>query len=555
MDSAPLSLSAFLSTACFRCFAPSSSTSPSGNSNLKRCSACRRVRYCSPACAAADWADHKPLCRALSAIRSPKVLAPVPPLAAGATPEEVKRKRDRQFARWAEEDDLLQAALKRAPTPAEGQVLWRERRCGCQVVHLAEQIDRHLLAEHLAAASAPTTTSNKDPTASPPKPPQPVFIPPRVLPSPSALPSSWADYLAALCPSFPSSAEFDPSPARLYGQLLPPLAPALTVLASLRRLFPAAAGAPPLASLTLLLLDSTPLTVPRTTLALEELFHLVPSLLSLRTLTVAPQDAAVSAPALGADGQPLPGGQEEVRVKGLPLCRECGAKGRRRTLEHVKSLEGVDLSAAAARAAAVKAGAGPGAEDHEADEEKASHVVLALAWNTSLALCEAPLPSSSSAASASAIAPAPTPTERFWAEQVFAPLSRLASPSPSSSKNTNVGVGFVLAAQTAEDASSSLSFARSHLPLSQGLSQGEGEGEGAASWAPERNAWRDPRPRVEGWWDHRREVPEEGEKEGKERDRDGGISWAGGWSAGFRLDGGGGSGGSGALRGEEKVGR
>ncbi|GAA5837040.1 hypothetical protein JCM11251_004481 [Rhodosporidiobolus azoricus] len=593
MDSAPLPLSAFLSTSCFRCFSPSPSSPSSPPSStqhtaLKRCSGCKRVRYCSPQCANEDWTDHRPLCKSLKAVRS--TLSPFTPLSSGASAREIQRRRDAQWTRWAEEDELVQVGLKRGATPTEGQLLWRERRCGvcwaregveggggsqgegqgeggkdkggwracegvcggmagwccteheavgrerhlskvegqgawegrneCEIIALAESIDRYHLAEHLSTSSALAPTKDKSAAGPPPKPPQPVYIPPRLLSSPSPLPKTWKDYLSAL-PPFPPS--FQPTEAQLYGSLLPPLAPALTILSSLRRLFPSSADEA--TSLTLLLLDSTPETSKRETLALEELFHQLPALVRLRTVTVAPQDAAVTAPLLDKGGQPIPG-QKEVKVAQLPLCRACQARGRERTIEHVKSLDDPDFRLE------------PTLVD-EQEQGGGKHLTLALAWNTSLALCTPPTLSSSSSDE--------TPTDKFWSSSVLQPL---ASFSPALGND----IALVIAAQTKDDLSTSLSFAHSVLFPSTS-SPPTSSFPSSPGWTAEKNPYRDPRPRVEGWWDHRSEgMCVEGE--GEERDEDGGVSWAGGWVAGWRIGGdGGGGGGEGERKGGEKVGR
>ncbi|KAJ7270511.1 hypothetical protein C8J57DRAFT_1321951, partial [Mycena rebaudengoi] len=52
--------------ACCQCLAE-----PVAPSLFRKCSGCRLVSYCSPACQTANWAAHKPLCRAISALEKP----------------------------------------------------------------------------------------------------------------------------------------------------------------------------------------------------------------------------------------------------------------------------------------------------------------------------------------------------------------------------------------------------------------------------------------------------------------------------------------------------
>ncbi|TFK62891.1 hypothetical protein BDN72DRAFT_776554 [Pluteus cervinus] len=54
---------AYLGLACYRCFKEQRELS--GGAELKKCSQCRRVSYCSPVCQKGDWAQHKTFCKAL----------------------------------------------------------------------------------------------------------------------------------------------------------------------------------------------------------------------------------------------------------------------------------------------------------------------------------------------------------------------------------------------------------------------------------------------------------------------------------------------------------
>ncbi|GAA6012424.1 hypothetical protein JCM10207_007082 [Rhodosporidiobolus poonsookiae] len=471
MDSRPIPYLALHGSSCLSCF---SSPPPSSSAPLKRCSSCRLARYCTPACAHQDWKEHRSFCRAVHALRSLPSLPPFAPLGLTATPDDLQKRRQAHRTRWAAEDDAMCAALRRELSPAEARMVYGAKRCGCDALRLANEIDALVLAQHLssAASSAPSST----PPA--PKPPQSVFVPSRVLSAPTPLPASWTAYLSSLpSPVFPSP----PSPAELFHTHLMPLSPALTVLSALRALFP---GADQAENLTLLLLDQTPETTKAAVVALEELFHQLPALKQLRTATVAPQDAQVVAVPPTASNEAKQKAAQE-KVAHLPLCKICAGAGRQRTLEHFRSVS--DFAAAPSPFSSFFP-AGPS-------------LTLAVSLNSSLAIALPP-----SAAVASDIDT--SPTDSFWSASVFVPLADLAaSPSP---------VGILIAAQTAEDTLHCLSIARASLPRVQ--TQG--------AFGPRRNVWREGRPRAEGWPDHRG---------GEERDGDGAVQWMSGWVGGFRL--------------------
>ncbi|GAA5971671.1 hypothetical protein JCM11641_000680 [Rhodosporidiobolus odoratus] len=400
-------------------------------------------------------------------------------------------------------------------------------RAACSAIQLASQIGAVSLQKHLSRTASFTPDKPSAP------PPQSVFIPPRILSSPQPLPRSWEDYLASLpSPAFPSSTSL----ADISATHLPPLSPTLTILSALRRLWPEQADRA--TRLTLLLLDETPETSKLTVVAMEELFHQMPSLSSIRTATVAPQDAPVKVDEQGK-------AKEGERVAKLPLCVACRDRGRSRSIEHVTTLSDLVLPSLASGA--------PSPSDVA--------LTLAISLNSSLPLVS-PVDDLSSAEEKSVFLTSisTTPEDQFWYEQVFAPLARTVSSSSPSSH-----VGLLITAQTYENLSSSTAVAWSLLLLPQtgGNTQQPARGteemaEGPAkrtavevteAWSCERNVWRDPRPRVEGWWDHREgaivrprmedrgddPVGRRRDEEARAADSDGGTGWGSGWWTGFRV--------------------
>ena len=96
--------------ACGACHAP--------DRDLKRCTGCCAMYYCSPACQRDDWESHADLCAALSQ------LPPSPPAdrRAPTDPRDVHSSITAQVA-------AVGVALGRRPRPEECDVLWMGRRC------------------------------------------------------------------------------------------------------------------------------------------------------------------------------------------------------------------------------------------------------------------------------------------------------------------------------------------------------------------------------------------------------------------------------------------
>ncbi|GAA5926826.1 hypothetical protein JCM10213_002460 [Rhodosporidiobolus nylandii] len=379
---------------------------------------------------------------------------------------------------------------------------------GCEHVQLGNQIDRFHLQQHLARAAAEAGSSSRPP------PLQSAFIPPRILSTPTALPSSWAAYLSALpSPVFPPST----TTGEIYGSHLPPLSTALTVLASLRRLYPS--GETDRAThLTLLLLDSTPETSKLAAVALEELFHQLPALKTIRTVTVAPQDAHVVPP--GPDGTP-----SKRKVVHLPLCKACGpqGQGRTRTLEHCRWLR-----------------------DFSPSPPSPTALALAIATDSSLPMCTPPTGNSAEQYYDKLLSSAATPDDMFWLSGVCQPLVDFAR----TGKFGATGIGFVVTAQTAQDALDAKQTAATMCSCYALESAAQADEQtppkkwaGVSlelAWDGERNVWRDTRPKVDGWWDHRLDAmrPKCAHRDGDdccEREEDLGVSWASGWGSAFYI--------------------
>ncbi|KAM0751256.1 hypothetical protein T439DRAFT_380249 [Meredithblackwellia eburnea MCA 4105] len=113
----------FAGTACFHCMRAPPAVPP-----LKRCSGCKRIKYCSATCSKDSWSSHKPFCLAFSALRA-RPHAYLPPLYS-ATEESLDNRRETQRSMWLLEDDLLRAAMGNKITKVHEALLWREPRCG-----------------------------------------------------------------------------------------------------------------------------------------------------------------------------------------------------------------------------------------------------------------------------------------------------------------------------------------------------------------------------------------------------------------------------------------
>ncbi|GAA5974312.1 hypothetical protein JCM21900_001737 [Sporobolomyces salmonicolor] len=404
------------------------------------------MEYCSDDCSRRDWKDHRPWCKSFAALRRTAPLPP--PLQPSAS---IPKRRELQRKQWLLEDDLLQAALKRDPTPLEAKLLWREPRCGmcwdreadvearkensgfrsgwrvckgcrvtawccdeheavgrerhleakdedgrsqCQTVQLSNEIDEFLLRNHLASPNSPPS----------------LWVPTRVLPRPTPLPASWTDYLAASGLPKPT-----PPLAEIYGVFVEALSPVLTLLAALRRL-----GFPDSASiLTVYLLDETHETCAAWLPAFEELQHQLPLLRDLRLVTVAPAAAASNAP---------------TTPTRLPVCPACIAAGRTRTISHESSFPSAPPPAGTS---------------------------IALALNSSLSLAD----------------PASSSPSAFWPRTLAALLS--------------TSTPLLITAPTREDAQDSV------LQLRAAAQQAHQDVD--AVWDVERNVWAGGWPRVDGF--------------------------------------------------------
>lgn len=299
----------------------------------------------------------------------------------------------------------------------------------------------------------------------------------------------------------------------------------MTILATLRRLYPSSSALPidKATSLTLLLLDETPTTSKTFSLALEELFHQLPALTHIRTVTVAPQETSAAAqetPSVDgskeAEKAKEKKGKKEVEVVAMPLCKACKTARRSRTIEHVQTLVGFSLSPSSASASASTTlpsrFTSLDLDDDSSAAPSASEpisLVLACAFNSSLPLCTPPAYSLSH-----------TPADLFWRDAVLVPLSSL-------SFTPGEFVPVLVTAQTRDDVEAALEIVRRRG--GEGKQGEEKEKENEGSWKAERNVWRETKPRVEGWWDHRA-ARADGEEE-----EEGGISWLSGWIGVVKL--------------------
>ncbi|KAL8279088.1 hypothetical protein RQP46_008546 [Phenoliferia psychrophenolica] len=321
----------FASTACFNCL-----RSPPGVPALKRCSGCKRVKFCSTTCSKAAWPTHKLFCTSFATLRR-RPHAYLPPLYDLTSASSIHDRRETHRAQWLLEDDLLDAGMGSNGSGSEGQLLWREPRCAvcwdregdverregeegvkaadgwkeevkgegeveenktkgwrtcpdCAVVpwcgSVHEDMDR---AKHSKVVGPYGFTqcqtiqlSNeidefhlRHSLASPGQPPK-AWMPSRLLP-PSSTPSipsptTWAAYLSPHLASFPTP---KPTSAEIYGVWLEGLSPVLTSHAALTR-----------TSFSRKSLDihiiETAATGPHQRALFEELLHLLPSVVELR---------------------------------------------------------------------------------------------------------------------------------------------------------------------------------------------------------------------------------------------------------------------------------
>lgn len=78
-------------------------------------SSSRCARFCSTDCSKKEWPDHQAFCRAFKAVREqPKTLPP-------SYSVDCTARRETHKSLWLLEDQLLEAALGRAPTVLEGE--------------------------------------------------------------------------------------------------------------------------------------------------------------------------------------------------------------------------------------------------------------------------------------------------------------------------------------------------------------------------------------------------------------------------------------------------
>ncbi|GAA6011602.1 hypothetical protein JCM11491_004701 [Sporobolomyces phaffii] len=503
MDSAPVPNRAFAGTACFACFQPAE--------RLQKCSSCRIVRYCSQACAAKDWKDHKSFCRSIHAIRS--TVDPPDPVVLVQGDDEPQwwtKRRDVQRKVWLTEDELLETALKRQPTMLESKLLWREPRCAicsdrecdveqrppppratttststtdsanqngggwtvCRACHvvafcsrkheqsahethrLIKDVDGRTQCEAVQLSNEidefflrQHLASAASSSSSTPS----LWVPNRIVRASTARarPASWPEYLASVTEYLPTP---NPPLAEIYGVFVEALSPVLTILASLDRLvdsYPDDDG-----RFTLYLVDESLETCSNWIPCLEELQHQVAALRHVAIVTVSP---TVSQP----QSQSQAGGANQKTtqrssVTQLPMCPACTREGRTRTITHVEHL--------------------PAAPTLRAARSKA----LAVSFNSSLALADASGTGTS-----------------FWAQT----LETISTPG--------YGVPFLVTSQTRDEAGDALDV------LSTGGGGGGCAWDRECGWTLERNAWRGGWGRVEGWWD--------GDGEG--------IVWKNGWTS------------------------
>ena len=115
--------------ACQVCTSPSPSLSQPELTISHRAPAPHHTRFCSTTCSKAAWPTHKLFCTTFATVRR-RPHAFLPPLYDLTSAASIHDRRETQRAQWMLEDDLLDAGMGSKDSGSEGQLLWREPRCG-----------------------------------------------------------------------------------------------------------------------------------------------------------------------------------------------------------------------------------------------------------------------------------------------------------------------------------------------------------------------------------------------------------------------------------------